>query len=100
MQHVQAGWARLLRTQHGSCSSSHWVTDWSLGKLQHMSTGGPPAAGVHWVFLGPPGVGKGTYASRMAKLLGVAHIATGDLIREQIKAATPVGVQVGLSAGP
>jgi len=49
---------------------------------------------VKWVFLGPPGVGKGTYASRMANLLGVAHIATGDLIREEIKAATVTGVEM------
>ncbi|MCI15447.1 adenylate kinase, partial [Trifolium medium] len=34
---------------------------------------------VRWVFLGCPGVGKGTYASRLSSLLGVPHIATGDL---------------------
>ncbi|KAJ0465373.1 putative adenylate kinase [Helianthus annuus] len=32
-----------------------------------------------WVFLGCPGVGKGTYASRLSNLLGVPHIAT-DLV--------------------
>lgn len=37
-----------------------------------------PAAerNVQWVFLGCPGVGKGTYASRLSRLLGVPHIAT------------------------
>ncbi|KAJ3681980.1 hypothetical protein LUZ60_014553 [Juncus effusus] len=39
---------------------------------------------VQWVFLGCPGVGKGTYASRLCKLLGVPHIATGDLVREEL----------------
>jgi adenylate kinase family enzyme len=39
-------------------------------------------------------VGKGTYASRIAKRLGVAHIATGDLIRDEIKAGSTVGQQV------
>lgn len=53
-----------------------------------------PSADLRSVFLGPPGVGKGTYASRIAKHLGVAHIATGDLIREEIKAQTNVGQQV------
>ncbi|NIO22870.1 MAG: AAA family ATPase, partial [Candidatus Aenigmarchaeota archaeon] len=30
------------------------------------------------VFLGAPGVGKGTYASRISVILGIPHIATGD----------------------
>jgi len=33
------------------------------------------------VFLGPPGVGKGTYARRCAPRLGFAHISPGDLLR-------------------
>ncbi|KAL6754101.1 putative adenylate kinase 1, chloroplastic [Haematococcus lacustris] len=56
--------------------------------------GGPPPDQISWVFLGPPGVGKGTYASRMSKLLGVSHIATGDLIRDEMKAGTPVGKEM------
>ncbi|KAL6987480.1 adenylate kinase [Sarracenia purpurea var. burkii] len=39
---------------------------------------------VQWVFLGCPGVGKGTYASRLSALLAVPHIATGDLVREEL----------------
>jgi adenylate kinase len=53
-----------------------------------------------WVFLGPPGVGKGTYASRIAKQLGLAHIATGDLIRQEIKTKTPMGLQVSAHVMP
>ncbi|KAL3135764.1 hypothetical protein ABBQ32_007327 [Trebouxia sp. C0010 RCD-2024] len=44
-----------------------------------------------WIFLGPPGVGKGTYASRVASALGVPHIAAGDLVRQQIKDQTDYG---------
>lgn len=33
------------------------------------------------IIFGPPGSGKGTYASRIAPRLGVAHIATGDILR-------------------
>lgn len=44
---------------------------------------------VQWVFLGCPGVGKGTYASRLSNLLGVPHIATGDLVRDEL--ASPSG---------
>jgi len=43
------------------------------------------------VFLGPPGVGKGTYASRIAPKLNIAHISTGDLFREEIKKKTALG---------
>ncbi len=57
-----------------------------------------PAAAIQWVFLGAPGVGKGTYASRAAKHFNVAHIATGDLIRNEIKEGSPLGQQVGCEA--
>lgn len=67
-------------------------------QAQTRSVSSAPAAeasgDIRWVFLGPPGVGKGTYASRVAKQLGVAHIATGDLIRDEIKAGSEVGKQV------
>ena len=52
-----------------------------------------PPHQARWVFLGPPGVGKGTYASRVAAALGVAHVAAGDLVRAEIKAGTPLGQQ-------
>jgi hypothetical protein len=50
--------------------------------------------GVQWVFLGCPGVGKGTYASRLAKLLEVPHIAMGDLVRNEILQKTTMAEQV------
>jgi adenylate kinase len=50
---------------------------------------------IRWVFLGPPGVGKGTYASRIAQALGVPHIAAGDLVRAEIKSGSALGQQVG-----
>lgn len=53
--------------------------------------------GVQWVFLGCPGVGKGTYASRLAKLLHVPHIAMGDLVRREILNLTPMAEQVCFS---
>ncbi|MCI0341642.1 MAG: adenylate kinase [Planctomycetales bacterium] len=43
------------------------------------------------VFLGPPGVGKGTQASRAAKRLGVPAVATGDILREARQKGTPLG---------
>ena len=47
-----------------------------------------------WVFLGPPGVGKGTYSSRVAEALGIPHISAGDLVRDEIKSGSRHGQQV------
>jgi len=46
------------------------------------------------VFLGAPGVGKGTYASIISKELGIAHISTGDLLREEVKKGSELGLKV------
>ncbi len=46
------------------------------------------------VMFGPPGSGKGTYASRMREKLNVPHISTGDLVREEIKYRTSVGRRI------
>lgn len=43
------------------------------------------------VFLGPPGVGKGTYSTRIADQLGFAHISVGDLLRNEIREQTEPG---------
>ncbi|XP_004307433.1 PREDICTED: probable adenylate kinase 6, chloroplastic [Fragaria vesca subsp. vesca] len=49
---------------------------------------------VQWVFLGCPGVGKGTYASKLSTLLGVPHIATGDLVRDELSSKGPLAHQL------
>jgi adenylate kinase len=43
------------------------------------------------VFLGPPGAGKGTFAQMMVEALAYTHISTGDILRAEIAAATPLG---------
>jgi adenylate kinase len=46
------------------------------------------------VIFGPPGSGKGTYASRLQTRLGIDVIATGDILREIMKDDTPLGRKV------
>ena len=45
------------------------------------------------ILLGPPGAGKGTQAALVSQGAGVAHVATGDLFRENIRNQTELGVQ-------
>jgi adenylate kinase len=40
---------------------------------------------MNLVFLGPPGVGKGTHADLLAKSLRIKHYSTGDIFREILK---------------
>lgn len=46
------------------------------------------------IMLGAPGSGKGTQASQASKALGIPHISTGDLFRENLKQDTALGKQV------
>ena len=46
------------------------------------------------VILGPPGAGKGTQGKRISEELGIPHINTGDIIRAEIRAGTPFGLEV------
>ena len=43
------------------------------------------------VFLGPPGAGKGTQALKIASAFKLAHISTGDMLREHVKEQTDLG---------
>ncbi|CAK9881849.1 unnamed protein product [Sphagnum jensenii] len=61
---------------------------------QEEGGGGGGGRGVQWVFLGCPGVGKGTYASRLAKLLQVPHIAMGDLVRQELSQTSSMAKQL------
>jgi len=46
---------------------------------------------VNVVLTGPPGAGKGTQAGTVARLVNVAHVASGDLLRDLIKQNTEQG---------
>jgi adenylate kinase len=46
------------------------------------------------VLFGAPGCGKGTQSELLEKKFGLSHISTGEIIRSQIKAQTPLGQQM------
>jgi adenylate kinase len=48
---------------------------------------------MNLVLLGPPGAGKGTQAERIKTRYGLAHLSTGDMLREAVAAGTEVGRQ-------
>lgn len=46
---------------------------------------------VRVILLGAPGSGKGTQGQRLARRLGVPHIASGELLRAHVRAGTEIG---------
>lgn len=46
------------------------------------------------MLFGAPGSGKGTTGKMLTKLTGWPHLATGDLLREQIARKTPLGLEM------
>ncbi|KAL7133395.1 hypothetical protein ABFS83_12G137700 [Erythranthe nasuta] len=93
---------RLFRSSASSSSAAAYFTRRSLTtaaatELRSQSCIpriDPKGRNFQWVFLGCPGVGKGTYASRLSALLGVPHIATGDLVREELSSSGPLSKQL------
>ena len=48
----------------------------------------------NFIFLGPPGAGKGSLAVKVAEEYKIPHISTGDIFRANIKNQTPLGIKV------
>ncbi|MCC6057531.1 MAG: adenylate kinase [Desulfurococcaceae archaeon] len=46
------------------------------------------------IFIGPPGIGKGTYAKMISQKYGIPHISTGDIFREEIAKGSELGLKV------
>jgi adenylate kinase len=45
------------------------------------------------ILFGPPGSGKGTQSERLITEYGLKHLSTGDLLRSEIAAQTPLGIE-------
>ena len=46
------------------------------------------------VLLGPPGAGKGSLAAVIKETLGIKHISSGDLLREEMKKGSQLGLEI------
>ncbi|KAJ7564723.1 hypothetical protein O6H91_02G030600 [Diphasiastrum complanatum] len=76
-----------LKWRRAFCNAAQVTLDmntWSLPIQDIEEHRNGSKMGIQWVFLGCPGVGKGTYASKLASLLSIPHIAMGDLIRQEL----------------
>ena len=45
------------------------------------------------ILFGPPGSGKGTQSDKMVDKYGLIHLSTGNLLRQEIKDKTPLGLE-------
>eukprot|EP01018_Ginkgo_biloba_P030867 Gb_12239 [translate_table: standard] len=101
---MMAAMNRLMRPVSRMCYSSlasqATSSQWGVAGVDRESWNRPlrkeepKGRNIQWVFLGCPGVGKGTYASRLSQLLGVPHIATGDLVREELAQSGPSAAEL------
>jgi adenylate kinase len=48
---------------------------------------------VNLLLYGPPGSGKGTQAEMLRKRFGIPHVSTGDILRNEVGAGTPLGLK-------
>lgn len=61
--------------------------------MEKAASGGEDKLLMRLIFLGPPGAGKGTQAKVISERMGLAHISTGNILREAVKNNSPVGLK-------
>jgi len=62
-------------------------------KVKKVEPTPTPAQQLRMILVGPPGAGKGTVAPNIKDKFCVCHLATGDMLRDQIHQKTPLGLE-------
>ena len=50
--------------------------------------------GLHVVFTGAPGCGKGTQARILKEKVAICHLSTGEMLRAEAAKGTPLGLEI------
>ncbi|MEI7998772.1 MAG: adenylate kinase [Candidatus Omnitrophota bacterium] len=49
---------------------------------------------MRMVFIGPPGAGKGSLAAVIKEVIGIEHLSSGDMLRDEMKRGSKVGLEL------
>lgn len=60
-------------------------------RLEGRQGGSATAEEIRMILIGPPGAGKGTQAPKIKERFSCCHLATGDMLRNQVAKKTPLG---------
>ncbi|GAA6001035.1 hypothetical protein JCM10207_007383 [Rhodosporidiobolus poonsookiae] len=80
--------AKIERLENQAAHKVHEVKDAVVGSAPAALT---PAQHLRLILMGPPGAGKGTQAPKIKETYNVCHLATGDMLRDQVKQGTELG---------
>ena len=79
------------RTQSALCSAKRIKPETTADGGALLPTGQRVSKPMRLLLIGAPGAGKGTQAELLAERFGIAHISSGDLLRQHVKDRTSLG---------